>query len=239
MDMTEARKLSNQALTYLRENDPKNYKWAEEMGPHVFKGLRERRFFEQYCYVIYASGFNVEILQNIWPRLSSEWCDFEPHELKRMRSIERVLKVFNNRRKAECFLAGVKEISKEGFSAFKKRVATEMYDEIATRRKSSAKTRSRGLSIKAIENLPGLGPITKYHLAKNIGLLDAIKPDIWVVRAAAAVNASPEQFGNTMAEKLSVSKHLLDVAIWEYGRKTNLGGRWKRGRSTKRVKRSS
>ena len=55
-------------------------------------------------------------------------------------------------------------IAEEGFPTIKKRLKKEGIDKL--------------------EQLAGIGPITKAHLAKNIGLEDIPKPDIWLVRAA-------------------------------------------------------
>ena len=116
-----------------------------------------------------------------------------------MRSINTVLQAFGNKRKAECFLRGAKQIASEGFVAFKKRVEQS--------------------PIQTLAELPGIGPITKYHLSKNIGILDVAKPDIWLVRAADLCNASSvEQMIDYIANELNETRHTIDIAIWEYAR---------------------
>ena len=56
-------------------------------------------------------------------------------------------------------------IHDEGFKTFKARVAKNWKQELPT--------------------LPGIGEITKFHLARNVGLADTGKPDLWVMRIAA------------------------------------------------------
>ncbi|TAJ99279.1 hypothetical protein EPO44_10645 [bacterium] len=69
-----------------------------------------------------------------------------------------------------------------------------------------------------LEELPGIGPITKFHLAKNIGLADVAKPDIWLERAAKLCRAaSVKQLTTYLTEAIGESHHILDVAIWHYG----------------------
>jgi hypothetical protein len=65
--------------------------------------------------------------------------------------------------------------------------------------------------------LPGIGPITKYHLAKNIGLLDNPKPDIWLQRAALKCSSSVDELVEYLSKKYKLSQHTVDVILWFYG----------------------
>ena len=70
--------------------------------------------------------------------------------------------------------------------------------------------------IQYLETLPWIGPITKYHLARNIGI-DTVKPDRHLVRLA-------EQFGFTSPLSMcqEIQKHesenlgVIDVILWRY-----------------------
>jgi len=70
-----------------------------------------------------------------------------------------------------------------------------------------------------LESLPWIGKITKYHLAKNLGL-DFCKPDRHLVRIAEEHNTTPTE----LCEKLSVATGdrigTVDQVIW---RSANLG----------------
>jgi hypothetical protein len=120
-----------------------------------------------------------------------------------MKSLKPALAVFNNERKASSFLKGSKLVAREGFSAFKKRLQIEGVD--------------------MLEKLPGIGPITKYHLAKNIGLVDEAKPDIWLVRTADACSSTVEELVAFLSEKYSMSRHAVDVILWRHGADNGLG----------------
>jgi hypothetical protein len=74
-----------------------------------------------------------------------------------------------------------------------------------------------------LEKLPGIGPITKYHLAKNIGLVDEAKPDIWLVRAANACSSTVEELVAFLSEKYGMSHHAIDVILWRHGADNGLG----------------
>lgn len=70
-----------------------------------------------------------------------------------------------------------------------------------------------------LKSLPHIGEITKYHLAKNLGL-DVVKPDRHLVRIAKVYNMTPlemcEKIRNITGDKLS----FIDSVIW---RAANLG----------------
>ena len=192
------------AKAYCEENYADELEWANSISPETFRNLKSKRFLSEYCWVVYASGFKVSTIEDIFPNLRNAFKGFVLEDLAKMKSIKPVLANFNNERKANSFLDGSKLIAHEGFSAFKKRLQREGLD--------------------MLEQLPGIGPITKYHLAKNIGLVDEAKPDIWLVRAADACSASTvEELVAFLSGKYSMSRHTVDVILWRYGADQGLG----------------
>jgi hypothetical protein len=76
------------------------------------------------------------------------------------------------------------------------------------------KVRAQGVDF--LQTLDFVGPVTKYHLAKNIGL-DGVKPDRHLVRLAKAARfQSPndlcQAIANITGDKLSV----IDLVLWRY-----------------------
>ena len=194
-----ARKLAQQAFKHLKKNDPDTLAWARNVGTTTFRNLRLKVFLSEYCWVVYASGFKVAIIQEKFPSLQKAFTDFDPKALSRMRSIKAVLNVFNNKKKANCFLSGAQTVIGEGFSHFKHRLRKE--------------------GVQMLQELPGIGPITKDHRAKNIGLADVAKADIWLERAAKICGArSVPELTAYIANHLGESQHVVDVAIWTYGK---------------------
>jgi 3-methyladenine DNA glycosylase Tag len=185
------------AKAYCEENYANELDWAYSISPETFRNLRAKGFLAEYCWVVYASGFRESTIKSIFPNLRTAFKKFELNDLGKMRSIKPVLAIFNNERKANSFLEGSKLIAKEGFFNFKKRLKNEGID--------------------MLEQLPGIGPITKYHLAKNIGLVDEAKPDIWLVRAAETCSSTVQEFVAFLSEKYSMSRHAIDVILWRYG----------------------
>lgn len=191
------------AKYYCEKNYPDELKWANEINTKTFKNLKSKQFLAEYCWVVYASGFKVSTVESVFPDLKNAFKGFDIQTLSKMSSIKPALQVFNNERKAGCFLKGCKAVAEEGFSIFKKRLEKEGVD--------------------MLEQLPGIGPITKLHLAKNIGLVDEAKPDIWLERAAKANNASVNELVKFLSKKYSMSRHVVDVVLWRYGADKSLG----------------
>jgi endonuclease III len=70
-----------------------------------------------------------------------------------------------------------------------------------------------------LENLPWIGKITKYHLAKNLGY-DCVKPDRHLVRIAKSYNLNPLDMCLQISKITGDRLGLVDLVIW---RAANLG----------------
>ena len=194
-----AMELWSSALQHTEQSNPSSLEWAHAVNADTYRNLKSKNFLRHYCYVVYASGFKACIIQEVFSELRKSFSDFELQKLERMRSIRKPLEIFGSERKARNFLDGAQMIAQEGYGNFKQRLQRE------------------GLDV--LEELPGIGPITKFHLAKNIGLADVAKPDIWLERAAElcgyiSVNALVQFLHETTGE----SRHVIDTVIWNLGK---------------------
>ena len=215
----KCRSLWESALAHLIQHEPNVLEWARGLKENAFITLRAKSFLRQYCFVVYASGFRYHTIKARFPDLAEAFHGFDLERLTRMRSLQSVLKVFGNERKASNFLDGAKAISNEGFSAFKKRLALG------------------GPNV--LEELPGIGPITKNHLAKNIGLADVAKADVWLVRAADVCGAgSVPELVDFLHHQSGESRHVIDVVLWTYGRDGKLPGYVSKGQAATDCNRS-
>lgn len=192
-----------EARSYCAENYSDELEWAAGVSRTTFKNLKVKSFLSHYCWVIYVSGFKVSTIESVFPSLKKAFKDFDLDALSRMRSLKTALSVFNNERKAGSFIEGSKMIAKEGFSAFKRRLQEQGID--------------------MLEELPGIGSITKYQLAKNIGFADVAKPDIWLVRAAEACSTTVDELVAFLSERYNLSRHVVDVILWRHGADNKLG----------------
>ena len=71
--------------------------------------------------------------------------------------------------------------------------------------------------IDALARLPGIGEVTKKHLAKNVGLIDTAKDDVWLTRLARMFRAaSVDALVSYLAEEFGESQHTIDLVMWRY-----------------------
>jgi len=73
--------------------------------------------------------------------------------------------------------------------------------------------------ISYLESLPWIGKVTKYHLAKNLGI-DCIKPDRHLVRIAKEFGTTPVDMCKKLSNETGDTLATTDVVIW---RAANLG----------------
>lgn len=183
------------AIAHLETVDPASLSWARSVGPHTWQEMTSSEFVRHYCFVVYASGMKYQTISDLFPGLRKAYKNFDLAKLRKMNSTKEPMKIFALERKARNFLDGVHLIADEGFERFKERVE------------------KRGMD--ALERLPGIGPMTKKHLAKNVGLADVAKDDRWLMKAA---KTSGWYYAEDMVDFLSKhtgeTRHVVDVAIW-------------------------
>ena len=64
-----------------------------------------------------------------------------------------------------------------------------------------------------LETMPHIGPITKFHLAKNFGV-DCFKPDRHIVRIAARYKQTPDDFMRGLSERTGDNLAMVDMVLW-------------------------
>lgn len=64
-----------------------------------------------------------------------------------------------------------------------------------------------------LEALPWIGPITKFHLAKNLGM-DVCKPDRHLVRIAGRYGKTPEELCSSLSQATGDRIGVVDQVIW-------------------------
>jgi hypothetical protein len=68
-----------------------------------------------------------------------------------------------------------------------------------------------------LETLPWIGPTTKYHLARNIGI-DTVKPDRHMLRLAEkfGYSGNPLEMCKTIQKDCGAKLGTIDVIMWRY-----------------------
>jgi endonuclease III len=133
-----------------------------------FNQINTDFFFREYVWVVHASGFSAKAVGRFMPKLIKAYglyddlCN-EEFEI----AFNRIKLICKNKQKSKAIWNTSKILNKgieeDGWKKFKS-------TQLSTPEKLS--------------ELPYIGKVTCYHLARNIGLLDFVKPDLHLTRLA-------------------------------------------------------
>jgi hypothetical protein len=156
-------------------------------------------FFNEYIWVVHATGFSAKAVGKFMPRLLEAYGSYiELALVTPEEGIERVKVVCNNPQKIKAVhktaILMLKGIKNDGWDKFKKISLS---------------------TPQLLKELPYIGPVTCYHLARNIGLLDCVKPDLHLIRLA-------EHWGfpdcismcKAMGEGSGLPLGIVDLVVW-------------------------
>ncbi len=188
------RSLWNSAMEFVKsrgyENEIKNFR---KLKPPKTKD----EFLAEYTWVVFASGFSVEILEKKWKEIEKRFFNFNVEKIvqvveKDPNYYKKVKMPIDNKRKINAVVEVAKIINREGFEKF--------------------------LDIEKMEELPFIGETTKFHLARNLGL-DVAKPDRWMKRLAKKLGFPPTVDGvNSMVKKFQLATGekigVIDAVLW-------------------------
>lgn len=170
--------------------------WQENVS---IDKISETDFIRETSWVILSSGMHENVIRKVFPNVSSAFYNWE--SASRIAYNESVcyneaLKYFKNRKKIEAIIYCVKYLDFTGYEFFIQQV------------------KDHGIDF--ISKFPFLGPVTSYHLAKNIGY-NVVKPDRHLERIAKNMgflnpNEMCASLSNLIEEKISV----IDLVLWRY-----------------------
>ena len=164
-----------------------------------FECTTETDFLREAAWVILSSGFRESVVRQCFHRVSEaflDWCGAEQINAHREFCQNQAMAVFGNRRKIKAITEIVGSVADDGFERVKNRI------------------KSRG--VEYLQQLPHIGPITSYHLAKNLGL-QVVKPDRHLVRMARITgHDSPLEMCSKIAETVGDSLSVVDLVLWRY-----------------------
>lgn len=143
-----------------------------------FDDVDEDFFFREYVWVVHATGFSAKAVGKFMPRLLQAYGWWDALSFKDFSEVMvRVAPVCNNPQKAKAVYATSK-LMFDGMSGVKDGVRVS--DPVPW-----PDWKRKNLSTpELLAKLPYVGKITCFHLARNIGLLECVKPDLHLVRMA-------------------------------------------------------
>lgn len=184
--------LWNSAIKFVKDKG-----YGDDLNLNFFPPKTKDEFLAEYAWVVFASGFKVKILEMKWQEIKKEFLNFKVNDI--VKNIEKNSSYFhkkvmpiNNKKKIEAIIKTAMIVEKEGHKKF--------------------------LDIEKMTELPFISNITKFHLARNLGL-DVVKPDIWMIRLAERIGFPSTADGvKNMAEDFhsatGVKIGKIDLVLW-------------------------
>jgi len=157
------------------------------------KPKTKNEFLEDYAWVVFASGFRVKIIEKKWGEIKNFFFGFNIKKINNNSSYLIKQKApIDNKGKIKAIIRTAKIVSKQNYKKF--------------------------FDIEKMEELPFIGKITKYHLARNWGI-PVGKPDRWMIKLAKKLGFNPDVEGvELMFQKFhhltGEDKGKIDAVLW-------------------------
>jgi len=172
------------------------YEWQQNLE---VQDLTEREFLKEAAWVVINSGFKESTARKHFGNISLAFGDWESAfhiTAHRELCINCGLSAFRNERK----IVAIADIAEIVFQYGFDKIHRDLSDD----------------PISSLSKFPYIGPITVWHLAKNLGC-DVAKPDRHIVRLAETygydcVQAFCRDIANETGEKVNV----VDIVLWRY-----------------------
>lgn len=170
----------------------------ENHGSYREMSLNE--IFAEYVWVVMASGYKATIVMKYWKEFSRVLHDFDPIQVARLGWVELPIR---HQAKTRAILKTARWIYMMGRAKFEETYLS---------------------SIDKMTRLPFIGEITKFHLARNLGYPDVVKPDLHLVRLARHLKYSTpyemvvafQEYVRTARKDYFYKISTLDFICWRY-----------------------
>jgi len=193
-DLTAAIRFFSKACSYVEHAGLSGeVAWQREAD------FAERVLLREHAWVTLCSGFRESAVRRAFDHVSLCFCDWESAE-----SIVSAGNVccttaassFANQLKLKGIFSAAKYISEVGFDEFKQSVLAD--------------------PINQLQQLPFIGPVTSWHLAKNLGL-DVAKPDRHLIRVSERLGfRSADHLCRELAATTGEQAKVVDLIVWRY-----------------------
>lgn len=196
-NLTVAINFFSKALSYVEQAGLSDeIVWQREAD---FAEFTESELLREHAWVALCSGFRESAVRRVFDHVSLCFCDWE--------SAEAIVSAgeiccttaafsFANRLKLRGILSTARLINNIGFEEFKQSVLAD--------------------PINQLQVLPFIGPVTSWHLAKNLGL-DVAKPDRHLVRVSERLGFhSADDLCRELAATTGEQAKVVDLIVWRY-----------------------
>lgn len=164
-----------------------------------FEDLNETDFLREHAWVILSSGMRERIIRKLFPNISHCFFDWLSSKAIADNSdicFRNAINQFNHRPKIAAIIYAAKKLNDANFNDFKIQIKKN--------------------PLEILRQFPYIGPITVFHLAKNIGLPVA-KPDRHLVRIANQEGFHDIQdFCRQISKESGDSVPVVDIVLWRF-----------------------
>ncbi|MFB3921989.1 MAG: hypothetical protein ACE145_09715 [Terriglobia bacterium] len=163
------------------------------------EALTETDLLRECAWVILSAGMREAVVRKKFPYVGQAFCDWtSAREIVRNRDqcIRSALVYFRNERKMEAIACTAQIISTKGFTALREEISND--------------------PLVALQQFPYIGPVTSYHMAKNIGLAYA-KPDRHLCRLATLAGYErAADLCSAISDYIGDPVSVVDIVLWRY-----------------------
>jgi hypothetical protein len=152
--------------------------------------LQADEFAKEVIYVILASGFSQKTAKKKFTEIT-----YYLNKLgNKNPTLDALLKIFNNTNK----MSAVLKIWNN-----RQQITVDYY-----------KIKTDENKMIYLKSLPFIGTITVNHIARNLGI-NTVKPDVWIIRLATALNISYEKMFAKIANNTDLPIGYIDIILWK------------------------
>lgn len=175
-----------------------SYEYDWQKGLQI-SDLTETQLLREAAWVVINSGFKEKTARKHFGNISLSFGDWESAEhivFNKSLCVSCALDSFGNNKKIHAIADIADAIYSDGFDTLKERIIKNPIFELS--------------------KFPFIGPITVWHLAKNIGC-NVAKPDRHIVRLAESFGFEcVQEFCGEIAEKTGDKINVVDIIFWRY-----------------------
>lgn len=170
--------------------------WQERLD---FQEVSEAQFLRELAWVILSSGMREQVVRKIFRDISPcfhDWASARSIVMSKLQCEEHALLRFRNTKKISAIIRSAEIIDQIGYAELKRKILSS--------------------PTQTLMQFPFIGPITSYHLAKNIGISTA-KPDRHLVRIAKVAGyCDVNEFCGDISSQTGDSVPVVDLVFWRF-----------------------
>jgi len=163
------------------------------------EAMAESDFLREGAWVILSCGMRGSVVRSKFPGVSrafEDWASAAKIVNNRATCRRQAMKVFGHEGKIDAIIELAERVASVGFEVVRDRI------------------QSQGLSY--LQTFSYIGPVTAFHLAKNLGY-DVVKPDRHLVRISHAFGyESPTALCRAIADFVGDKISVIDLVLWRF-----------------------